>query len=66
MAGIHRSAVLRQRGAVFSSREGDFIMTVGGDLAVGYRIHDGEGVHLFCAETIAGQVLTPEAVCTLE
>jgi uncharacterized linocin/CFP29 family protein len=66
MAGIHRSAVLRQRGAIFSSREGDFIMTIGGDLALGYRSHDGEGVHLFCAETVAGQALTPDAVCTLE
>jgi uncharacterized linocin/CFP29 family protein len=66
IAGVHRCAVLRQRGAVFSSREGDFLVTVGGDLTVGYRIHDREGVHLFCAETVAGQALTPEAVCVLE
>jgi uncharacterized linocin/CFP29 family protein len=66
VADVHRSAALRQRGAVFSSREGDFLVTVGGDLTVGYRIHDREGVHLFCAETVAGRVVTPEAVCLLE
>ena len=37
MGGVHRCAVLRQRGAVFSSREGDFVVTVGGDLTVGSR-----------------------------
>jgi uncharacterized linocin/CFP29 family protein len=38
---------------------------VGGDLSVGYRAHDREGVHLFCVETLAAQTLTPEAVCLL-
>jgi uncharacterized linocin/CFP29 family protein len=66
VADVHRCAVLRQRGAVFSSREGDLLVTVGGDLTVGYRIHDREGVQLFCVETVAGQARTPEAVCVLE
>jgi uncharacterized linocin/CFP29 family protein len=65
MGGVHRCAVLRQRGAVFSSREGDFVVTVGGDVTVGSRIHDREGVHLFCAETLVGQALNPEGVCVL-
>jgi uncharacterized linocin/CFP29 family protein len=42
------------------------LVTVGGDLTVGYRIHDREGVQLFCVETVAGQARTPEAVCVLE
>jgi uncharacterized linocin/CFP29 family protein len=53
-------------GAVlFSTRGGDFLITVGGDFAVGYRSHDENAVHLFCVETVAAQLLTPEAVCLL-
>jgi uncharacterized linocin/CFP29 family protein len=51
---------------VFSTRGGDFVLTVGGDLGVGYRLHDREAVHFFCVETIAVQTVTPEAVCVLE
>jgi uncharacterized linocin/CFP29 family protein len=63
LAGVHRSMVLRTSGALFSTRGDDFVLTVGGDLAVGYRHHDREAVHLFCVETVAAQFLTPEAVC---
>jgi uncharacterized linocin/CFP29 family protein len=53
-------------GAVlFSTRGGDFFITVGGDFTVGYRAHDETAIHLFCVETIAVQVLTPEAVCLI-
>src|SRR5437762_728264 len=53
-------------GAVlFSTRGGDFMITVGGDFIVGYRSHDETSVHLFCVETIAAQLLTPEAVCLI-
>jgi uncharacterized linocin/CFP29 family protein len=65
LAGVHRSPVLRDGGAVFSMRGGDFVITVGGDLANGYRWHDRESIHLFCAETVAAQTVTPEAVCLL-
>jgi uncharacterized linocin/CFP29 family protein len=65
LQGVHRSPVLRDGGAVFSMRGGDFVVTVGGDLAAGYRWHDRESIHLFCAETIAAQMITPEAVCLL-
>jgi uncharacterized linocin/CFP29 family protein len=61
---VHRSSVLTG-GAVFSLRGGDFVITVGGDLTVGYRWHDVEALHLFCLETVAPQLLTPEAVCLL-
>jgi uncharacterized linocin/CFP29 family protein len=62
---VHRSVVLREVGAVFAMRGGDFIVTVGGDLSVGYRQHDRDAVHLTCVETVAAQTLTPEAVCIL-
>jgi uncharacterized linocin/CFP29 family protein len=65
-AAVHRSPVISGAGAVFSTRGGDFVLTVGGDLAAGYRTHDRDLVHLFCAETIAAQSVAPEAVCVLE
>ncbi|HXG15224.1 MAG TPA: family 1 encapsulin nanocompartment shell protein [Calidithermus sp.] len=65
VAAVHRGTVLRGAGALFSTRGGDFVITVGGDLSVGYRGHDAGGVHLFCVETVAAQVVTPEAVCLL-
>jgi uncharacterized linocin/CFP29 family protein len=66
IADVHRSLVIHEGGALFSMRGGDFILTVGGDLAVGYRSHDREALHLFCVETLAPQTLEPEAVCVLE
>jgi uncharacterized linocin/CFP29 family protein len=51
--------------ALFSTRGGDFMITVGGDFTVGYRAHDDKSVHLFAVETIAAQALTPEAVCVI-
>lgn len=66
LADVHRSAVMQDGGGVFATRGGDFILTVGGDLAVGYQSHDAEALHLFCAETVTAQVLTPQAVCILE
>src|SRR5581483_7998496 len=65
IARAHRSVVMREAGALFSTRGGDFVVTVGGDLSVGYRGDDTEAVHLFCIETVVGQVVTPEAVCLL-
>ena len=66
LAAVHRSPVMRDAGAVFSTRGGDFVITVGGDLAAGYRLHDRDAVHLFCVETVAPQSMTPEAVCLIE
>ena len=66
LGAVHRSTVVRDAGAVFSTRGGDFILSVGGDLATGYRLQDRDSVHLFCVETIAPQAVTPEAVCILE
>ncbi|HEU4368408.1 MAG TPA: family 1 encapsulin nanocompartment shell protein [Methylomirabilota bacterium] len=66
LAAVHRSPVIREAGAVFSTRGGDFVITVGGDLATGYRLHDRHAVHLFCVETVAPQAVAPDAVCVLE
>jgi uncharacterized linocin/CFP29 family protein len=65
LAGVHRSAVIPDGGAVFSVRGEDFILTVGGDLSVGYRHHDQDSIHLFCIETITAQTISAEAVCLL-
>jgi len=61
---VHSSAAI-EGAALFSTRGGDFIITVGGDFTVGYRSHDENVVHLFCVETIAAQLLTPQAVCLI-
>jgi uncharacterized linocin/CFP29 family protein len=66
LASVHRCAVMADGGALFATRGGDFVLTVGGDLAVGYRSHDREAVHLFCVETVAPQTVNPQAVCILD
>jgi uncharacterized linocin/CFP29 family protein len=65
LRAVFRSVVLREVGAVFATRGGDFVVTVGGDLSVGYRQHDREAINLTCIETVAAQTLTPEAVCLI-
>ena len=53
-------------GAVLlSTRGGDFELTVGRDLSVGYATHDADRVQLYITETMAFRVLTPEAAVTL-
>lgn len=66
ISAVHRSMVIRDAGALFSTRGDDFVLTVGGDLAAGYLEHDRDAVRLFCTETVAPQAVTPEAVCVLE
>jgi len=66
LAAVHRSAVIRDAGAVFSTRGGDFVISVGGDLATGYRLHDRDAVHLFCVETLAPQTVNADAVGILD
>jgi uncharacterized linocin/CFP29 family protein len=64
VAAVQRSPVVRG-GGLFSMRGGDFVLTVGRDLGVGYCWHDQTAVHLVCAETIAARRLAPDAVCVL-
>jgi uncharacterized linocin/CFP29 family protein len=61
---VHNSPVI-DGAALFSTRGNDFLITVGGGLTVGYRAHNDTNVHLFCVETIAAQLLTPNAVCLI-
>jgi len=61
---VHSSPVVD--GAVlFSTRGGDFLITIGGDFCIGYRWHDENAVHLFCVETVAAQLMTPQALCLI-
>ncbi len=64
IAKVHSSAAI-DGAALFSTRGGDFMITTGGDFTVGYRAHDDKSVHLFCVETVAPRLLTPEAVCVI-
>src|SRR5262249_22473067 len=66
VAAVPRCAVMTDGGALFATRGGDFVLTVGGDLTIGYRSHDRDAVHLFCVETVAPQTLNPQAACLLE
>ena len=63
--GIHWSPVL-QGGAVLSRRGGDFEMTVGQDMAIGYKFHDAQEVELYFAESFTFQVLEPAAAVELK
>lgn len=62
--GIHWSPVL-EGGAVLSRRGGDFELTVGQDLAIGYQVHDKEEVELYFAESFAFRTLEPAAAVEL-
>lgn len=50
---------------VLSTRGGDFQLTCGGDMAIGYLSHGPEAVELFLEESIGFRVLTPEAAVAL-
>jgi uncharacterized linocin/CFP29 family protein len=50
---------------VMSVRGGDFELSVGRDLSVGYRSHDADNVKLYLTETMTFRVLTPEAAVAL-
>jgi uncharacterized linocin/CFP29 family protein len=63
--GIHWSPVL-EGGAVLSRRGGDFELTVGQDLSIGYKSHDTHDVELYIAESFAFRVLEPAASVELK
>lgn len=50
---------------VLSTRGGDFELTVGQDLSIGYDAHDDESVRLYLMESFTFRVLTPEAAVAL-
>jgi uncharacterized linocin/CFP29 family protein len=53
-------------GVLLSARGGDFEMTVGADLSVGYSEHDRDKVELFLTESFAFRVLEPKAAVALK
>ena len=53
-------------GAVFSKRGGDYELTVGQDLAIGYHSHDKAKVHLYITESLTFRVLEENAAVALE
>lgn len=52
-------------GFLLSLRGGDFELTVGQDIAIGYDHHDTRSVHLYLTESFTFRVLGPEAVIEL-
>ena len=50
---------------VVSLRGGDFELTIGSDLSIGYQGHTDSVVRLYLIETMAFRVLTPEAAVAL-
>jgi uncharacterized linocin/CFP29 family protein len=50
---------------VLSQRGGDFELTIGQDLSIGYHSHSESRVRLYLAETMTFRVLTPEAAVAL-
>lgn len=50
---------------VLSVRGGDFVLTVGQDLSIGYANHDKQAVELYLTETFTFRVLEPAAAVAL-
>jgi uncharacterized linocin/CFP29 family protein len=50
-----------QGGLLLSTRGGDFELTIGQDLAIGYAAHDRERVQLYLTESFTFRVLQPNA-----
>jgi uncharacterized linocin/CFP29 family protein len=53
-------------GVLLSMRGGDFILTVGQDLSVGYAYHEKHMVELYLTESFTFRVLEPDAAVVLE
>jgi len=61
---IHAPAL--DGGLVTSTRGGDFVLTLGQDLSVGYASHDKERVELYITESFMFRVLDPQAAVPLK
>jgi len=58
--GVHWSPALHG-GAILSRRGGDYEITVGQDLSIGYKSHDKDSVELYFTESFTFRVLEPAA-----
>jgi uncharacterized linocin/CFP29 family protein len=63
--GVHWSPALHG-GLVLSRRGGDFEMTVGQDLTIGFKSHDKDNVDLYFTESFTFSVFEPAAACELK
>ena len=63
--GIHWSPAL-EGGAVLSRRGGDFELTLGQDLDIGYKLHDAHEVELYFTESFTFRVLEAAAAVELK
>lgn len=52
-------------GVVLSTRGGDFVLSSGQDLSIGYLDHDDASVRLYLEESFSFRVLEPDAAVTL-
>ena len=52
--------------ALISARGGDYELTVGQDVSVGYARHDNQAVHLYLIETLAFRVIEPRAAVEIK
>ncbi len=59
------SPVLDDAGLLVSTRGGDFELTLGQDMSIGYQDHTGDRVELFVLESFTFRVLGPEAIVNL-
>jgi uncharacterized linocin/CFP29 family protein len=50
---------------VLSIRTGDFVLSIGSDLSIGYQSHTDKMVRLYMVETMAFRVIVPEAAVAL-
>lgn len=64
-AGVHWSPAA-DPGWILSARGGDYELTLGQDLSIGYRSHDQKSVELFLTESFTFRVLEPRAAIALE
>ena len=50
---------------VMSMRGGDYQLTVGQDISIGYAHHDAKNLHLYMVESFTFQHLSPESALAL-
>jgi uncharacterized linocin/CFP29 family protein len=55
-----------ETGVLLSTRGGDFELSVGQDVSIGYVFHDRENVELFLTESFAFRVLEPKAAVSFK
>jgi len=64
--GILWSPAIAEGGVIISTRGGDYEMTVGQDLSIGYMKHDATGDELYLTESFTFRVFEPAAAVRLE